>query len=93
MRLDRSAKKYILVNEFGGIVRISNMRQFCDKNKLDSASMYEVANGKRESYKGYRQATLWNIADSKITAQEKKKTDKSVNLSEKKIRKHLYDEV
>lgn len=50
---DRIAKKYILINSNGIIVKIINLRLFCKKNNLSERSMRRIISGERKTHKGW----------------------------------------
>lgn len=49
-----SVNEYIVMLPNGEEVKISNLHKFCLENKLDSSSMYGVANGHSSKHRGYR---------------------------------------
>lgn len=42
------------IDPLGKLVEIDNMTEYCQKNKLSKAAMYELLRGIRKSHKGYR---------------------------------------
>jgi hypothetical protein len=45
---------YLFTDINNNVVKIDNMLEYCRKNNLSRAALYEVMSGKRKQYKGYR---------------------------------------
>jgi len=45
---------YLYSDINNNVVKIDNMSEYCKKNSLSRAAMYEVKSGKRKQYKGYK---------------------------------------
>lgn len=52
-RLERR-RKFIIEDKNGILYTVDNMYEFCKKNKLKRAAMYECIAGKRKSHHGFK---------------------------------------
>jgi len=51
-----SRKKYAFISPAGAVVKVTDMKNFCDTHKLRANKMCSVHTGKRKSHKGWRVA-------------------------------------
>lgn len=47
-------KVFELVDDKGNLIKISNLKEFCNIHKLEKGSLYKLLNGKMLYYKGFR---------------------------------------
>jgi group I intron endonuclease len=57
-QIDRQSKTWEIVSPEGNVMTITNLKKFCRENGLHSGGMYDVVNGKRRSYKGWRRKSI-----------------------------------
>jgi stalled ribosome alternative rescue factor ArfA len=53
-RAKAQSKNWIVTNPSGESMTITNLNQFCKDNGLRNGSMFRVANGQRQTHKGWR---------------------------------------